>query len=364
MPLPVSFLFAGMLAAGAAAVAPVIIHLIMKTKPREIDFPPLRFVKKTHRAHISKLKLKHLLLLLLRILAILVLAFLMARPRIASWRSAVDQSLPVATVFVVDNSGSMGYRWGDQTLLSHGKQFAQQVIESLPARSRVAVITTANPTAGGSFLADLKLAAQQIADVKETYSPASVAPAMARAVAMLTDEKQEMDLPRKQICLLSDMTAESWRDGSGIVADEEIDFAILDCAAGEGANVSLGDLRLGATKMPVGVEATIETLLRSSHLSGDYDLRVELDGQPVDHQAVPLKAGDSKAVALTIKPKRQGVVHGRVSLSQKDPLEMDTEKVEGEREGGERGGVEATPSQRPQVVVGALGDHLHPAEKL
>ncbi len=323
MPLPVTFLFGGILAAGAAAIAPVIIHLIMKTKPREIDFPPLQFVKKVHRAHISKLKLKHLILLLLRILAILVLAFLMARPRLASWRSEVDRSLPVATVFVVDNSASMGYRWSGQTLLSHGKRFAQQVIESLPARSRVAVITTANPATGGSFLADLELAAQQIADVKETFSPASVAPAMARAVAMLTDDDQGMDLPRKQICLLSDMTAESWRDGSGIVTDDEIDFAILDCAGGEGANVSLGDLRLGATKMPVGVEATVETLLRSSRLSGDFDVRLELDGQAVDHQSLALKAGDSKAVALTIKPKRQGVVHGKVLLSQKDPLDMD-----------------------------------------
>ena len=63
MPLPVTFLFAGVLAAGAAAAAPVIIHLIMRTKPRELVFPPLRFVTKSHRANISKLKLKHLLLL-------------------------------------------------------------------------------------------------------------------------------------------------------------------------------------------------------------------------------------------------------------------------------------------------------------
>lgn len=319
MPLPVTFLFAGVLAAGAAAAAPVIIHLIMRTKPRELVFPPLRFVTKSHRANISKLKLKHLLLLLMRILAILLIAILIARPRLATWRRVVDRSLPAAVVFVVDNSGSMGYRRGGRSLLGRGKQLAQEVIESLPDRSRVAVITTASPSAGGAFLADLKLAAQQIADVKETFSATPVAPATARAAAMLKD----IELPRKWVCLLSDMTAQSWRDGSGVVAEGQIDFTILNCAGGQGANVSIGDLRLGATKMPVGVEATVETLLRSSQLSGDFDVRVELDGLAVDHQTVHLQAGDSKAVALTIRPKRQGVVHGKVSLGQKDALEMD-----------------------------------------
>ena len=49
-----------------AVSAPIVIHLIMRTKPRKIIFPPLRFVKKTHQANISKLRLKHLILLLLR----------------------------------------------------------------------------------------------------------------------------------------------------------------------------------------------------------------------------------------------------------------------------------------------------------
>lgn len=319
MPLPVTFLFAGVLAAGAAAAAPVIIHLIMRTKPREIVFPALRFVTKSHRANISKLKLKHLLLLLMRIGAILLIAILIARPRLATWRRVVDRSLPTAVVFVVDNSGSMGYRCGGRSLLGRGKQLAQEVIESLPDRSRVAVITTASPSAGGAFLADLKLAAQQIADVKETFSATSVAPATARAAAMLKD----IELPRKWVCLLSDMTGQSWRDGSGVVAEGRIDFTILNCAAGQGANVSIGALRVSSTQLPVGVDVTVETLVRSSQLSGEFDVRADLDGLAVDHQTVHLQAGDSKAVALTIRPKRQGVVHGKVSLGQKDALEMD-----------------------------------------
>ena len=321
MALPITFLFGGVLVAGAAAAAPVIIHLIMRTKPRELVFPALRFVKKTHRSNISKLKLKHLLLLLMRILAILLIVILIARPRLPAWQRAVDRSQPTAVVFVIDNSGSMGYRCREQSLLARGKQLSQEVIESLPDRSRVAVITTANPIAGGAFLGDLKLAAQQIADVKETFSAAPVAPAMARAVAMLEDE--DMELPRKWVCLLSDMTAASWRDGPGGVTKGRIDFTILDCAAGQGANISIDDLRMGATKVPVDMEVTIETLLRSSQLSGEFDVRADLDGSVVDHRAVHLQSGDARTVALTVRPKRQGVVHGKVSLGQKDALEMD-----------------------------------------
>ena len=56
--------------AAGLAVLPVIIHLLMRSKPRLVVFPALRFVKMMHNAHITRHRIKHLLLLLMRMAAI------------------------------------------------------------------------------------------------------------------------------------------------------------------------------------------------------------------------------------------------------------------------------------------------------
>ena len=328
MMLGITFLFGGILIAATAAAAPVIIHLIMRSKPREHPFPALRFVKKTHRATLSKLKLKHILLLLMRMAAIALIALLIARAQLPAWTSVTDSSLPVAAVFVIDDSASMGYRFQGRTLLARGQALSREVIDSLPNRSRVAVLRTSNPAAKVAFLGVLKLAAQQITEIEPTSSHAAVAPAVARAAAIL----QKIDLPRKEVYVVSDMTAQSWRDGAGVDAvavsagqdEPEVGFTVLDCSAGQGANVAIGPLRFSATQAPLGTELTVETELQSAKLTGKYDVRVELAGNVVDHKAVSVRAGQTAVVeGLALRPARQGIAQGRVWIQQSDPLRAD-----------------------------------------
>ena len=57
-----------------AAAAPVVLHLVMRQQPQHLEFPALRFVQLRENANRRRLKLRHLLLLLLRIAAICLLA--------------------------------------------------------------------------------------------------------------------------------------------------------------------------------------------------------------------------------------------------------------------------------------------------
>src|ERR1035437_8056079 len=112
------------------AAAPVIIHLILRTKPRRLTFPAMRFVKKTHHATLHMLRLKHLILLGMRMGAIVLAAVLIARATIPAWASREDRSVPAAVALVIDNSGSMNYRYRGQRLLALAKQQARKLIES------------------------------------------------------------------------------------------------------------------------------------------------------------------------------------------------------------------------------------------
>ena len=64
--------------------APIVLHLIMRKQPRHLMFPALRFLRQRKEANQRRMRLRHLLLLLLRCAVIAAIAAALARPRVAS----------------------------------------------------------------------------------------------------------------------------------------------------------------------------------------------------------------------------------------------------------------------------------------
>ena len=313
------FTFPIILGACGAAAAPVIIHLIMRTKPRPMIFPALRFVRKTHKANLSRLRLKQIILLLMRMAIILLIAMLIARGRISGWRSVDPPATPIALAIVVDNSGSMGYLRDGKTLLERGKRMATQLISQLPENSRAAVISAAAPRSPAAFLSDRKVVAQQVWDVPATDGHFSVVAALAEAVSAVRD----CSLERKQVCVITDLTAQGWRDREQLARADNVRFVLLNCLTGEDTNMSLGPLHLSAAAVPVSAVVRLESNINSSRVGGQVKLRVELDGREVTEQSHQILPGMSAPVSATVSPARAGVVHGRMILDYTDPLAMD-----------------------------------------
>src|SRR6184192_805614 len=72
----VTFLHPLALVGLAAAAIPALLHLLERRAPPEADFPPLRYLSEAERQSARRLKLRHLLLLILRtaVIALVVLA--------------------------------------------------------------------------------------------------------------------------------------------------------------------------------------------------------------------------------------------------------------------------------------------------
>lgn len=316
--LGLTFLFPAILYAAGAAAAPVIIHLILRTKPRRIVFPALRFVKKTHNANISKLRLKHLLLLLMRMAMIAGLAYLIAQWQIPAWTTEVKDTSPVLAVLVIDNSASTSAKQAGQTLLAKEKAMAVQLIEQMPPGSKVALLDIAGQ-AGGEFLVDRKLLAQQVADVPAEFGSQSLPPAIAKAVKLLTGN----DMSPKELYVLTDMTEPAWGDLKAKWTHPDIRTTILDCGLGQDSNIGLGEIKLGAAIAPVGVPVALETTITGSTLGGDVIVQAELDGKPVDQRTVSVKPGIPSSLELPVRAAREGLLQGKITIQHTDPLEVD-----------------------------------------
>ncbi len=64
----------------------------------------------------------------MRMLAIAVIAFLLARPKVPGMAGSSHSGARAAVVIIIDNSGSMGYRFKGQTLLVRGKALASKLL--------------------------------------------------------------------------------------------------------------------------------------------------------------------------------------------------------------------------------------------
>ena len=92
----------------AAAAIPALLHLLERRVPPEAEFPPLRYLSETERQNARRLKLRHLLLLMLRTALIVLIVLAAARPLFPTQSSSGSLHAPTALAVILDNSPSSG----------------------------------------------------------------------------------------------------------------------------------------------------------------------------------------------------------------------------------------------------------------
>ena len=92
-----------------AGILPILIHRLTKRSALSKKFSAVRLLLQSQRLMARPQRLKHLLLLALRVLAVLSLVFLMARP-VLTGPGVLTKGREGAKVILLDNSLSMGYR--------------------------------------------------------------------------------------------------------------------------------------------------------------------------------------------------------------------------------------------------------------
>ncbi len=107
----------------SAALVPPLLHLFQRREPPVVEFPAVRYLQETKRDAQRTVKLQHLLLMLLRILAVVLIVLAAARPVVPGGMGARHE--PTALVIVLDHSLSSGAVVG-----------GTRVLDDLAARAR------------------------------------------------------------------------------------------------------------------------------------------------------------------------------------------------------------------------------------
>ena len=265
---------------GVLLTVPVIMHLIMQPKPKQMLFPALRFVKERQQSSRSRLRLRHFLLLLLRCLLIALVALAFAGPRVASnefgnwltvggigflalivgvvliaslvssrnrnwvlvsilavvltgllvyggmlaYRLLNNQSVqligdstePIAAIVVLDTSPRMTYRRENVSRLEQAKEIGEWLVGQFPADSQVCVLACDNDRP--FFSVDVSAAKKRIKTLDTSYVSSSIPSALRDGLKLL--EKAEQS--RKEIYVITDLTLPGWAAEKGASVAELI----------------------------------------------------------------------------------------------------------------------------------------------
>ncbi len=184
--MPFAFANPALLLGGLLAALPVVIHFLSRKKVRKKKFSDLRFLNEVQARQARSLGIRRWLLLLLRVLAILALAAAVSGPR---WGGlATGASGGRSLIFIVDSSASMSTQQEDGTRLDGALQSVGQMIDSLPTKAFVQVITVGSRTRVlfGDWLPAGPAAVAGLTAIKPTDGAFDLASAFRKAALLIS----------------------------------------------------------------------------------------------------------------------------------------------------------------------------------
>ncbi len=174
---------------GAIAIAvPIAIHLIGRRRARIVDFAALDFLIGTKRRTARKLRLRERMLLLVRALACLVLAFALAKPFTSCDRKGPQVTRgPQAAAIVIDDSFAAGYAIDGRPWIKAASEEARKILVQLGPEAEVAVVHASENSEQPSELTrdHLRLRDQLLA-LEPSARPADTTRALVRAAQLLS----------------------------------------------------------------------------------------------------------------------------------------------------------------------------------
>ncbi|HVR74532.1 MAG TPA: BatA domain-containing protein [Planctomycetota bacterium] len=285
----------------AAGFLPILLHILDRRRARVVDWPAMRFLVPRDRSRLRRIKLLEALLILLRSLAMLLIAYALLKP-FSRVESSVRTRAPGSrgVVLVIDDSQSMDYRaQGKRSALENAREAALDLLEDLIPGDRAHVLTTADLASGVAAARDLPAletggARRKAADVRTGAGRFRILEALDRAAEL----SALLDTDAREIHLLTDLQASTFPEADSTrirFVGERLRAAraasatqIVDCGDPGARNVFISALEAGA--LAVGTDETVE--LRA---------RVESSGAPPAGLAnVRLFVGDVEVAAVAV----------------------------------------------------------------
>jgi hypothetical protein len=272
---------AGLLAIGI----PIAIHLINRERREVVRFPSLMFLRKVPYRSVRRQKLRHLLLLAMRCLALILLVAAFSRPFFAR-HSAAGPSLAGARerVILVDRSYSMGYADHWKRALAAARTAAGDI----SARDRATIVFFANaPVAATEPTASAARLEHAIAAAKPSAEGTRYEPALKYAGQVLAAS----NLPRKEVVLISDFQNVGWGRHDDVRLPQGTAMTTVD--VGGGSDDDLAVTQVSTDRATEGDRDRVTVTARVTNVGAaprTVEATLELGGRAIETKKLTVAA--------------------------------------------------------------------------
>ena len=287
---------------GASVAVPLILHLLQRHQGPRVIFPAVRYLRRAEREHARRIKLRQLLLLLLRVAALLLLAFAAARPFL---RSAGVSHEPTAAVIILDNSLSSSLVRGDRRVLDELKARALETLNRAGPDDRFWLLRAGSPWEP-ALPGDAVTTAERVRETQSSAGSADLVASIGRARGIL---EQGANGRAREIQLLSDLQLSNWRGESS--GTDDVALVVWSPKRDAVPNAAISSIEIGGGLAPRARErSSVVVGIAGDSTRDSLNLRLHIGARTTG-------AGIGRpgsAVVIPFPPQPAGLLTGWVEL--------------------------------------------------
>ncbi len=292
---------------------PLIIHLFNFRRYKTLYFSSLKFIKHVDQSSNSTRNLRHLFVLLLRMLAFISLVLAFAHPYIPQGESQDRGGKPLIAIYL-DNSNSMTLLGSEGELLSEARETARRIIEDAPADAAFLLCTNELSGVEQHFVSKM-----DALDRLDRIEPAALTRQLGDVLSWQHDAlenfaAQEGKPGKRQYIVLSDFQ-EATAGLSEFRADSSAAYIPLRFVAEKEENVAVDTVWFAS---PVHQQGQSSELLVRLHNWSDEDLvnrELHIECGTIQRDLyVDLPANETVQTSIAFTENATGMVQGTVSV--------------------------------------------------
>ncbi len=305
--MPFAFL-APLFLAGALAIAiPIIVHLTHKQREDTQKFPSLMFVRQVPFKSTRKQRIRHWFLLMLRVLALVLIAGAFARP-------FLHKPLPVDppgtgardVVILLDRSYSMGYtgRW------EAAVKAARDALSGLGANDRATLVlfderADAIRSQDGDYVPLRSALTEAVPGSRATR----YAPAFRQALSAL----QATERPRREVVLISDLQKSGWSTREAVELPRGTKLEIIDVGKETADNYGVAGVNFARAEFSGKQRITVTArVVNRTGKAVTTPVSLELDGREAEKKSLTVPAGQAGSVQFAPFTLGQNELRGTI----------------------------------------------------
>ena len=289
-----TFLFPLFLIGLAGLAVPVLLHLIQRERKQVVQFPSLMFLRRIPYQSVRRRRIRHWLLLMMRLAALALIVMAFARPFFPGADPSVSaQGGAREVVILLDRSYSMGYgdRW------TRALTEARRTVDGMNGVDRASIVFFGStPDVALRSTSDKGRLQSALAGAQLSAGATHYGPVLKLAGSILS----ESSLPRREVVLITDFQRGGWRGADGVRLPDGAVLTPIAISDAETANLAVTPVAIERSTFSDQERVTVTAGVANHGAKAidGADVTLEVNGRPIQTQRVKVEADASTSTSF------------------------------------------------------------------